>query len=109
MISRNNKLKASIGYYDPMFRNFLERGQNLRPELFTTGLSIGDFSLRKIPRRGETTDAENNNMDTVDIELINWCRKKGASKVTEAGLLMRQVYTQVSRAVAFSLCFSQSH
>ena len=96
MISRNNKLKASIGYYDPMFRNFLERGQNLRPELSTTGLSIGDFSLRKIPRRGETTDAENNNMDTVDIELINQWGKREAEIGKEAGILMWQVFMQMS-------------
>ena len=57
--------------------------------------------------RGATTEAENKNVDTADIELINRCRKREATRGTEAGLSMRQVYTQVSRAVVESLRFSQ--
>ena len=48
-------------------------------------------------------------MDTVAIEIINRCRKREAARGTEAGLSMRQVYTQVSRAVVASLRFSRSH
>ena len=50
-----------------MFRNLLERGQKMHPELFTTDFFIGNFSLGKIPRRGATAEAENNNVDTADI------------------------------------------
>ena len=74
-----------------MFRNFLERGQKLKPELFTTGVFIGDFSLRRIPQRGATTEAENNNLDSVDIKLIDMWSKREAAIGKEAGLLMRQV------------------
>ena len=49
LFARGNRRKASVVDYDPMFRNFLERGQKLQPELFTTGVSIGDFSLRISP------------------------------------------------------------
>ena len=56
-------------------------------------------------RRGATTEAENNNVDTVAIELTNRWRKKEAARGSEASLSMRQVYTQVSRAVLVVLCF----
>ena len=71
MFARANGRKESIGDYDPMFRKLLEQGQKMHPELFTTGVFIGDFSLRRIPRHGENTEAENNNVDTADIKLIN--------------------------------------
>ena len=107
--ARDNGRKSSIGDYDPMFRNLLERGQKMHPDLFTTGVFIGDFSLRRSPRRGATTEAENNNVDTAGIELINQWMKREAARGIEAGIFMRQVYTQLSRAVVASLRFSQSH
>ena len=54
MLYRDNGRKAIIGDYDPMFRNLLEQGKKMHPELFTTGFFIGEFSLRIIPRRGAT-------------------------------------------------------
>ena len=68
MFARDNGQEASIGDYDTMFRNFLEHSQNLRPELFTTGVLIVDFGLRRISRRGATMEAENNNVDTIAIK-----------------------------------------
>ena len=109
LFARNNGRKASIGDYDPMFQNVLERGQNLRPGLFTIGVSIVDLSLRQSPRRGATTEEGNNNVDTVNIELINMWSKREAEKGAEAGLLMRQVYAQVSRVIVAAMCFSQIH
>ena len=81
----------------------------MHPELFTTGVFIGNFSLRRSLRRGATTEAENKNVDTADIKLINRWRKMEAARGTEAGLLIQYVYTHVSRAVVASLRFSQSH
>ena len=80
MFVRENGRKASIGDYDPMFRNLLEQGQKMHPELFTTGFFVEDLSLRRSPRRGATTETENNNVDTADIELINRWRKREASR-----------------------------
>ena len=54
---RDNGRKASIGDYDSMLRNFLERGKKMQPKLFTTGFFISDFSLRRSPRRGATIEA----------------------------------------------------
>ena len=109
MFARYNGGKASIGDYGPIFINLMERGQRMHPELFTTVIFVGDFSIRRSLRRGATTEAENKNVDTADIKLINRWRKMEAARVIEAGLLVRYVYTHVSRAVVASLRFSQSH
>ena len=82
MFARDNRRKASIGDYDPMFRNLLKRGQNIHPELFVTGFFIGEFSLRISPRRGSTTKAENKNVDSAAIEIINLWRKSEAARGT---------------------------
>ena len=53
-----------------------------------------------VPFRGATTTkVENNNMDTVRIELINRWRKKEADRGAEADLSMMQVHMQVSMAM----------
>ena len=59
--------------------------------------------------RGTTTEAEKNNVDTVEIELTNRWRKKEAARETDAGVSMRQFYRQVSNAMMVVLRFSQSH
>ena len=80
LFARENGRKARIEDYDPMFRNLVERGQKRHPELFITGVFNGNSSLRIIPRRGATTEAEIKNVDTAAIELINWWRKREAAR-----------------------------
>ena len=109
LFARPKGCKASLGDYDPLFRDYLERAQKARPKLFTAGVPIKDFSLRRSLRRGATTESENNNVDKVAIELTNRQRKKEAARGAEAGLFMRQVYTQVSRVVVAAPWFPQSH
>ena len=58
MFARENGSKASIGDYDHILINLMELGQKIHPELFTTGVFIGNFSLRRSLRRGATTEAE---------------------------------------------------
>jgi len=101
--ARSKGRNASLGEYDPLFRDYLERAHKKRPKLSTAGVPIKDFSLRRSLRRGATIEAENNNMDTVAIKLTNRWRKKEAASGSEPGLPMRQVYTQVSRAVVTTL------
>ena len=76
MFARVNGQKSIIGDYYPMLRNFLEKGQNIHSELFTTGAFIGDFSLRIIPRHGANTEADKNNVYISVIKMINWWRKR---------------------------------
>ena len=80
LFARDNGKKASIGDYDPMFRNLLQHRQKMHPELFATGVFIGDFSLRRSPRCGSTTEADNKNVDTEAIEIINRWRKREAER-----------------------------
>ena len=58
MFARDNRRKARIEDYDPIFIKLLEQVQNMHPKFFTTGVFIGDFNLRRRPRRGSTIDAE---------------------------------------------------
>ena len=109
LFATSTKKKANLGDYDDLFRHYVSRVMKAKPELFSGAEAVNDFSLRRSPRRGATTEAENNNVDVAAIELINRWRKKEAARGAEAGLTMRQVYTQVSRAVKAALRFSQSH
>ena len=109
MFAREMGKKASLGDYDPIFRDYVERAMKLKKGLFSKAVSVDNYSLRRSLRRGATTEAENNNVDPVAIELINRWRKKESARGAEAGLSMRQVYTQVSRAIVAVLRFSQSH
>ena len=88
MFARYNGQKVSIGDYDTMFRNFLEQGQKMHPELFTTVVLIGDFRLIRIPRRGATTEVEKKNVDTAAIKIINQWSKREVARGVKAGLSM---------------------
>ena len=103
MLARDNGSKASIGYYDHILRNLLERGQKMHPELFTIGVFIGNFSLRRSLRRGATTEAENKNVDTAAIELINRCRKRDKSRSINA----TSVHTCVKSRCGLSTLISE--
>ena len=103
LFARDNGRKAIIGDYDPMLRNLLDQGRKMKLELFTTGVFIGESILGRIPRHGEITEAENNNVSTASMKLINRWRKRESARGTEAGLSMRQVCTQVSISIVASL------
>ena len=109
LFAKKNGRKSSLGDYDPLFREYLSRLQKRKPKLFCKDVVINEYSLRRSLRRGATTEAENNGVDLVTIELINRWRRKEKARGAEAGLSMRQTYTQVSRAVVAALRFSQSH
>ena len=80
MFARYNRRKASIGDYDTIFRNLLEQRKKIHPELFTTVVFMGYFVLRRIYSHEATTDADNNNVDTAAIELINRWRKRESER-----------------------------
>ena len=110
LFARQNRSKASLGDHDPMFRSYLARAKAKYPKRFSEAVAINDFSLRRSLGRGATTEAQNNQVDPVAIELINRWRKKEAVKGAEStGLIMLQVYTQVLRAVVAELRISQSN
>ena len=104
MFAREIGSKASIGDYDHILINLLELGQNIHPELFTTVVFIGNFSLRRSLRRGATIEAENKNVDTAAIELINRCRKRDRSRSIDA----TGVHTGVQSRCGLSTLLSES-
>ena len=102
--ARQNGSKASLGDYDPMCRAKY-------PKRFLEAVAINDYSLRRSLRRDATTESQNNQVDlVVAIELNNRWRKKEAVKGVESTrFTLRQVLTQVSRAVVAALQFYQIH
>ena len=82
MFVRDIERKASIGDYDTMIRNLQEQGKTMHPEFFTTGVFHGSFRLIRIPRRGVTMKAENNNVDTAAIEVFNLWTKREVARGT---------------------------
>ena len=113
LLSKANGKKATIGDYDPLFRDYVTRAikANLKAkrDVFRKGVDPSDYSLRRSPRRGSTTTATNNNVDPLTIELVNRWRKREKAKGAEPSLPMRQVYTQVRNAIDATLRSSQSH
>ena len=71
-----------------MIRTLLEQEHKMHSELFTTGFFIVYFSLRKIPKRGVPTEADNNNVDTAYFKLIHRWNKREAESGTDADLSM---------------------
>ena len=91
LFARPNGRKASLGDYDPLFRDYLAQAQKAFPKKFTSSVPVTDFSLRRSLRRGATTESENNAVDPVTIELINRWRKKERARRAEAGLVVCEI------------------
>ncbi len=81
-----------------------ERHAKLLPEVVETG----DFSLWRSPRRGAILETLNQDVAEKVIELVNRWRKKEAARPSEAGLPMRQVYTQVRSTLPTMLKYSKA-
>ena len=64
-------------------------------KLVPSAVEMSDFSLWRSLRRGAVLETTTHKVDVQVIELINRWRKKEAARGSEAGLPMRQVYTQV--------------
>ena len=109
LFARPNGDKASLGDYNPLFRDYMERTKTRFSERFSKGVDIREYSLRRSPRRGATTHAANNKVDETTTELVSRWRKREKAKGAEPGLSMRQVYTQVSSALEAQVRYSLSH
>ncbi len=71
-------------------------------------VETSDFSLWCPLRRGAVLETTTHKVDVQVIELIIWGRKKEAARGSEAGLPMRQVYTQVRSALPTMKEFSRA-
>jgi hypothetical protein len=86
---------AKFGTYQDYFRTLIDLTRQQDPWLLPSSVETTDFSLWRLLRRGAVLETTNHNVDIKVIKLINrWCKKE-AARGLEAGLPMRQVYTQV--------------
>ena len=76
LFAKRNGKRSSLGDYDPLFKDYIERAMKSQKKLFSSAVAVKDYSLRRSLRRGATTETENNKVDTVAIELINRWRQK---------------------------------
>ena len=97
-----------FGQYDALFRALVDQAQERHPRLLPEAVETEDFSLWRSPRRGAVLETTNQDVSEKVIELINRWRKKEAAKGSEAGLTMRQVYTQVRSTLPTMLKFSKA-
>ena len=86
---------AKFGNYQDYFWALIYLARQQDPRLLPSSVETTDFSLWRSLRRGAVLETTNHNVDIKVIELINRWNKKEAARGSEAGLPMRQVYTQV--------------
>jgi hypothetical protein len=98
------------GQYDALYRALVlvDQARERHPRLLPEAVETDDFSLWRSPRIGAVLETTNQDVSEKVIELINrWCKKE-AAKGSEAGLAMRQVYTQVRSTLPTMLKFSKA-
>jgi hypothetical protein len=100
--------RAKFGHYQEYFRSLVERAREEDPKLVPSAVETVNFSLWRSLHRGAVLETTNNNVDVQVVELINRWRKKEAARGSEAGLPMRQVYTQVRSALSTMKEFSRA-
>jgi hypothetical protein len=100
--------RLKFGKYDPLYRALVDQARERHPRLLPEAVETEDFSLWRSPRRGAVLETTNQDAFEKVIELINRWRKKEAAKGSEAGLAMRQVYTQVRSTMPTMLKFSMA-
>ncbi len=99
---------GEVWKYQDYFRSLVEHVREEDPKLVPSAVETTDFSLWRSLRRGAVLETTNPRVDVQVIELINRWRKKEAARGSEAGLPMRQVYTQVRSALSTMKEFSRA-
>ena len=99
---------AKFGTYQDYFQILIDLVRQQDPRLLQSSVKTTDFSLWRSLHRGVVLETTNHNVDIKVIELINQWRKKEAARGSEAGLPMRQVYTQVRSTLPSMKEFSRA-
>jgi hypothetical protein len=102
------EVHLKFGRCDTAFRALIDSAREQHEGLLPDAVETGDFSLWRSPRRGTMLETTNQDVSEKVIKLINPWRKKEAAKGSEAGLPMRQVYTQVRSTPPVMLKFSKA-
>ena len=82
--------------------------KELYPRVILLAADVENFSLWRSPQWGAITTATVEQVDVPTMELIARWRSKERAKGTEAGLSMRQVYTDQRLTVRAMLRFSKA-
>ena len=93
--------------YDADFLYYMVELHQQRPELFSVGTVLGLYSLRRSMRRGAILETVGR-VDNFIVKLMNRWRKKEGARGSEAGLCMRQAYTQMRSMVSKLLLYSKA-
>ena len=86
--------KVRLSDFEPAFQEAMGRLQEERPELFSVGTVLDNFSLKRSLRRGAVLAVGDDVSDNV-VNMMNRWHKKERARGTEPGLSMQQHYTQV--------------
>ena len=106
--TEENGSRAKFTYYDASFKELITKVKELYPRVILPAADVENFSLWRSPRRGAITTATVEQVDVPTMELIARWRSKERAKGTEAGLSMRQVYTDQRLTVRAMLRFSKA-
>jgi hypothetical protein len=97
LFSKRDGSKASISDFDGEFKRFIALLHEVRPELFSRGTDLEQYSLRRSLlslRRGAILETTGRVDDSIVKSLNRW-RTRESARGTEPGLSMRQTYTQM--------------
>ncbi len=108
LLQSRRGVHSNFGIYDHIFRALIDLVREEHSSLLPEVVETGDFSLWRSPRRGAVLETTNQDVAEKVIKLINRWRKKEAAKGSEAGLPMRQVYTQVKSTLPTMIKFSKA-
>ena len=82
--------------FDAEFVERVKEVQDTRPNLFPHGVNINDsYSLRRSPRRGSTSEAQNRNIPGEVVDMNNRWRKVERAGAKAPNMTMRQHYTEI--------------
>jgi hypothetical protein len=106
--NRGGGVRTKFGRYDARFRALIDQVWERHPRLLPEVVDTSDFSLWRSPRQGAVLETTNQDVAEKVIELVNRWHMKEVAKGSEAGLLMRQVYTQDRSTLPTMLKFSKA-
>ena len=93
--------------YEGPFVEAMSRLHESEPELFSVGITLELFSLKRSLRRG-AIQAVGDRVSPNVVNMMNRWRKRERARGTEPGLDMRQTYTQVRGMVDKLKLYSQA-
>lgn len=109
VFQRRDGTRARFGDYDGLFKKYMKElkgdGRGLIPQNVDPDK---DLSLRRSLRKSSTSEASNQNVDGVAIDMNNRWRRLERSKSGEAALGMRELYSQLESTLPTQLRYSQA-